>query len=106
MQIRLAPLYRTHRQGFEAIVGTVFDASLERADSGRELWRLTGRVDYVADRFFNRAGFKSGQGMRKEFAWHTTAAIVRTFMIDVVGRESEPIYTATEQRARKGQRTD
>ena len=106
MRIRLVPLYRTHRRGFEAIVGTVFEASLEGADSGQELWRLTGKVDYVANRFFNRPGFTTGHGMKKEFAWHTTAAIVRSFMVDVLGRESKPIYTVTEERERRGQRTD
>ncbi len=65
MQIRIAPLYRTRKDGYEAF-----------------------------------------EGMKKEFAWHTTAAIVETFMLEVAGRESAPIYTATESRERHGQRTD
>ena len=106
MHIRLDPLYRTHREGSEVIVGTVFEVGLSHADSGQELWRLSGKVDYVADRFFDRPGFETSHGMKKEFAWHTTAAIGRTFMNDVLDRESEPVYTVTERRERKGQRTD
>lgn len=106
MHIRMEPLYRTHRDGFEAIVGTVFSASLKHAESGQEWWQLSGKVDYVTARFFDSPGYATSYGMKQEFAWHTTAAIVRTFMVDVMGRESEPIYTVTEERQQKGQRAD
>jgi hypothetical protein len=51
-------------------------------------------------------GYTAHEGIRKEFAWHTSAAIVRTFMLDIVGRSSAPIYTVTEHRQANGQRTD
>ena len=60
----------------------------------------------VADRFFDNREFTTGQGMKKEFAWHTTAAIVQTFVVDVIGRESEAIHTVTEERERQGHRVD
>ena len=106
MQISVAPLYRTRKDGYEAIVGTVFEVSLIGAATGEDVWRLSGKVDYIADTFFKRPGYEAFEGIKKEFAWHTTAAIVETFMLDVAGRESAPIYTATESRERHGQRTD
>ena len=106
MHVRIDPLYRTHRDGYEAIVGTVFEVILTDTVTGVRAWRLSGEVNYIADRFFRRHGYRAHEGIRKEFAWHTTAAIVRTFMVDVEGRQSEPIYTVTEERQRHGQRTD
>lgn len=106
MHIRIEPLYRTHRKGFEAIVGTVFQASLKDGDSGQELWQVSGKVDYVVDRAFANPNYTVSHGMKKEFAFMTTAAIVRTFMDDVVGRESAPIYTDIGNRERHGQRSD
>ena len=106
MHISVGPLYRMHREGYQALVGTVFEATLVDAATGEDGWRLSGKVDYIADQFFERPGFRAHEGIRKEFAWHTTAAIVRTFMVDVAGRESAPIYTVTEDRQRHGQRTD
>jgi len=106
MHIRIDPLYRTHRDGYEAIVGTVFDAKLTASATGERIWHLSGKVDYIADAFFKRHGFTAHEGIRKEFAWSTTAAIVRTFMVDVNGRQSAPIYTVTEQRQSHGHRTD
>lgn len=106
MSITVKPLYRTHRDGYEAVVGTVFEATLVDAATGEDAWRLSGQVDYVGNQFFRQHGFEAHEGMIREFAWHTTAAIVRTFMIDVAGRESAPIYTDTEARQRHGQRTD
>ncbi|MGD9388150.1 MAG: hypothetical protein PVI87_07970 [Gammaproteobacteria bacterium] len=106
MNIDVKPLYRKHRDGYEALVGTVFEATLVDVASGEEAWRLSGTVDYIADQFFKQHGFRAHEGIIKEFAWHTTAAIVRTFMVDVAGRESAPIYTVTEARERHGQRID
>jgi len=104
--ISVRPLYRMHTDGYQAIVGTVFEATLVDAATGEDGWRLSGTVDYIADQFFKQHGFRAHEGIRKEYAWHTTAAIVRTFMADVAGRESAPIYTVTEERQRRGQRTD
>jgi len=106
IHVTVDPLYRTHRDGYEALVGAVFEASLVDASTGEDVWHLSGKVDYIADQFFSKPGFRAHEGIRKEFAWHTTAAIVRTFMADVVGRESAPIYTVTEARQGHGQRTD
>ena len=65
---------------------------------------MSGKVDYVTDRFFDAPGYTTSFGMKQEFAFSTTAAIVRTYMLDMHGRESEPIYTWVEERERKGQR--
>ncbi len=105
MHISIDALYRTHRDGYEAIVGTVFEVTLTDARTGERAWHLSGKVDYIADKFFNRPGYTASEGVRKEFAWHTTAAIVRTFMVDVKGQQSAPIYTTHRERDRHGQRT-
>jgi hypothetical protein len=106
MHINIDPLYRRHKDGRQAIVGTEFEASLINIATGEMAWHATGKVDYIIDRFFNRSGYTAHEGIRKEFAWHTTAAIVRAFIADVNGQKSVPIYTVTEDRQRHGQRTD
>lgn len=106
MLIGIEPLYRSHRDGYEAVVGTVFEAALTDTATGERAWHLSGKVDYIADAFFNSHGYTAHEGVIKEFAWHTTAAVVRTFMVDVEGRQSVPIYTVTEARQRHGQRID
>ena len=106
LNLSIKPLFRIHREGYEVVVGTIFVASLNEARSGEPVWQISGKVDYVTDRFFDSPGYRTSYGMKQEFAWSTTAAIVRTFMLDLYDRESEPIYTVTEQRKRKGQRTD
>ena len=106
MYVSLEPLYRSHHEGFEAIVGTVFNASLSDGNTGQTLWQLFGKVDYVPDRCFDAPGYATSHGMKREFAFGTTAAIVRTYMLDMHGRESEPIYTWVEQRESKGLRAD
>ena len=50
-------LYRAHRDGYEAIVGTVFEMTLTDAKTGERAWHLSGKVDYIADKFFKRAGY-------------------------------------------------
>ncbi len=105
MHISIDALYRSHRDGYEAIIGTDFEVTLTDAKSGEKAWHLSGKVDYIAERFFNRPGWTAHEGIRKEFAWSTTAAIVRTFMVDVNGQQSAPIYTVTEERVRHGQWT-
>jgi hypothetical protein len=106
MFIDLDPLYRTHRDGREAVVGTNFEVSLVNRATGSKAWQATGKVDYIADSFFNRREYTAHAGIRKEFAWHTTAAIVRAFTADVNRHKSAPIYTVTEDRQSHGQRTD
>jgi hypothetical protein len=106
MYIDLDPLYRTHRDGHEAIVGIDFGAKLINRATGDLKWIANGKVDYIADRFFKRSGYSAHEGLRKEFAWTTTAAIVRAFTSDVNGQKSAPIYIVTEDRQRHGQRTD
>jgi len=106
MYIDLDPLYRTHSDGHEAIVGTDFGVKLINRETGDLEWIASGKVDYIADRFFKRSGYSVHEGIRKEFAWTTTAAIVRAFIADINGQKSAPIYIVTEDRQRHGQRTD
>jgi len=106
MRINIDPLYRKHKDGYQAIVGTDFEASAINMATENMVWHATGKVDYIANSYFKRSGYTAHEGIRKEFAWHTTAAIVRAFIADVNGRESAPIYTVTEDRQRHGQRTD
>ncbi len=103
MQIDLDPLYRMRKDGYQAIVGTVFEVGLTDVTTGEPVWRADGKVDYI--RMFG-SGYTAHEGIRKEFAWHTTAAIVTAFMDDVVGQPSLPIYTVTEDRQLYRQRTD
>ena len=105
MHISIDALYRTHRDGYEAIVGTVFEVTLTDAKTGEKAWHLAGKVDYIGDNFFNRPGWTAHEGIRKEFAWTTTAAIVRRYMVDIEGQQSAPIYTVTEARDLHGQWT-
>lgn len=106
MYIDLDPLYRTHRDGHEAIVGIDFGVKLINRATGDLEWIANGKVDYIAGRFFKRSGYSAHEGIRKEFAWTTTAAIVRAFTADVNGQKSAPIYIVTEDRQMHGQRTD
>ena len=101
--ITIDPLYRKREDGYQAVVGTVFEASLQNNDIGKEAWHASGKVDYI--KMFNR-DYSAHEGIRKEFAWHTTAAIVRAFMLDVNAQKSVPIYTVTEDRQFHDQRTD
>ena len=106
MHISIDAIFRMHRDGYEAIVGTDFAATLTEMTTAERVWHLSGQVDYISKAYFKRHGYRAHEGVIKEFAWHTTAAIVRTFMVDVNGRQSAPIYTVTEDRQRHGQRTD
>jgi hypothetical protein len=101
--INIDPLYRKREDGYQAVVGSVFEASLLNNAIGKEAWHASGKVDYI--KMFGR-DYTAHEGIRKEFAWHTTAAIVRAFMADVKGQKSAPIYTVTEDRQFHGQRTD
>ncbi len=101
--IIIDPLYRKREDGYQAVVGAVFEANLLNNTIEKEAWHASGKVDYI--KMFGR-DYTAHEGIRKEFAWHTTAAIVRSFMADVNGQKSAPIYTVTEDRQFHGQRTD
>ena len=103
MNIDLDPLYRKRRDGYQAVVGTDFKASVINKASEEMAWQATGKVNYIK-MFGSR--YTAHEGIRKEFAWHTTAAIVRRFVLDVNGHKSAPIYTITEDRQLYKQRTD
>jgi hypothetical protein len=103
MRMTIKPLYRERKDGYQAIVGTDFEVSLINMATGDVAWSATGKVDYI--QLFGPR-YTAHQGIRKEFAWHTTAAIVRALMADVFGRKSAPIYTVTEDRQIHGQRVD
>jgi hypothetical protein len=103
LRIDINPLYRPREDGYQAIVGTDFEASLIDAATEKRVWHATGKVDYI--KMF-RPQYRASEGIRKEFAWHTTAAIVRAFIAEVNGQKPAPIYTVTEDRQRHGQRVD
>ena len=103
MRITVRPIYRTRVDGYPAIVGTDFEASLFDPTTEERTWQTSGKVDYIK-RF--RRGFIAHDGIRKEFAWNTTAAIVRKFVTEVNGQKPAPIYTVTEARLRHKQRVD
>lgn len=103
MRININPIYRTRDDGYQAIVGTDFEASLIDMATGKRVWHATGKVDYI-EMFVPH--YRAIEGIRKEFAWHTTAAIVRAFIAEVNGQKPAPIYTVTEDRQRHRQRVD
>ena len=103
MRININPIYRTRDDGYQAIVGTDFEANLIDMATEQRVWHAIGKVDYI--RMF-RPQYRASEGIRKEFAWHTTAAIVRAFIAEVNGQKPAPIYTVTEDRQRHGQRVD
>jgi len=103
MRININPIYRTRDDGYQAIVGTDFEASLIDMATEKRVWHATGKVDYI--KMFG-PHYRAIEGIRKEFAWHTTAAIVRAFIAEVNGQKPAPIYTVTEDRQRHGQRVD
>ena len=101
MHINIEPLYRERKDGYQAVVGTVFEVTL--TEGGKEVWKETGKVDYIV-RF--DAGYTAHAGIRKEFAWSTTAAIVSVFEAEVNAQNPVRIYTVTEDREKHGQRVD
>ncbi len=103
MRININPLYRTRDDGYQAIVGTDFEVNLIDTATEKRVWHATGKVDYM---IMVRRNYRAGEGIRKEFAWHTTAAIVRAFIAEVNGQKPAPIYTVTEERQFHGQRVD
>jgi len=103
LSINIKPLYRARDDGYEAIVGTDYEASLMELETGKRVWHATGKVDYIA---MYSSSYTAGEGVRKEFAWHTTAAIVNAFVSEVNDQKPARIYTVTEERQRHGQRVD
>ena len=95
MLINIDPLYRTRKDGYQAIVGTEFEVTLIDKGTDQRTWQSSGKVDYI--RMFGPK-YIAHDGIRKEFAWSTTAAIVQAYMADLHGRDSAPIYTVTEDR--------
>jgi hypothetical protein len=96
MHINIKPICRTRADGYQAIVGTDFDASLINTATEKRIWHATGKVNYVT-------GFG---GNKKEFAFNTTNAIVSVFAAEVNGQEPARILTAIESRQKYGQRVD
>ena len=103
MHIDIQPLYRERKDGYQAIVGTIFEVSLTEAATGKKVWDETGEVDYI--RMF-RANYTAHEGIRKEFAWHTTEAVACAFAAEINGQEPARVYTGTESRQEHGQRVD
>jgi len=106
MHLKLDSLVRARKDGKPAIVGTDFEVSLTNKSTEEMAWQAKGKVDYLQNSFSSRSSYTAHEGIRKEFAWHTTAAIVRTFTLDVNDHKSAPIYTVTEDRQLYQQRTD
>ncbi len=103
LRITVKPLHRTRFDGYQAIVGTLYEANLIDSKTEKTTWHTEGKVDYI--RMFGRR-YTASPGIRKEFAWSTTAAIVRKFTAEVNGQKPEPIYTDTEARESHGERVD
>ena len=103
MHIDIEPLYRERKDGYQAIVGTNFEVSLVDTATGKEVWRESGKVDYI--RMFGK-NYTAHEGIRKEFAWHTTAAVACGFASEINGQEPARVYTDTESRQKHGQRVD
>ena len=103
LRINIKPHYRIRDDGYKAIVGTDYEASLIDIENEKRVWQATGKVDYIA--MFSDY-FEDGEDIRKEFAWSTAAAIVNAFVEDVNGQKPAKIYTDTEARQQHGQRID
>lgn len=103
IRINIKPIYRTRADGYQAIVGTDFDVSLIDTATEKKVWHATGKVDYI--RMFG-PHYRAGKGIRKEFAFSTTKAIVSVFAAEVNGQEPARIHTVIESRQKYGQRVD
>jgi hypothetical protein len=106
MRIDIKPLYLAQEDGYQAIVGTEYEVTLIDTATGKQVWHATGKVDYLQSKYTKRPVYTPGGGIRKEFAWHTTAAIAWTFISEVNGQKPSPMYTATGGREYHGQRID
>ena len=56
-------------------------------------------------RMFGRR-YRASHGIRREFAFHTTKAIVSAFIAEVNGQEPTKIRTVIEDRQHHGERVD
>lgn len=101
MRIDIKPLYRN-----EAFVGTEFEVIVLHTETDKQVWHATGEVDYLKTKRTKEPGYTPGEGVRKEFAWHTTAAIAWNFIGEVNGQKPKPMHTATGGREYHGQRID
>jgi len=106
LYINIKPLYREHENDTNVIVGTNYEASLIDTATKKRVWHATGKVDYILNSYSKKPNYKAGEGIRKEFAWSTTAAIVNAFIAEVNNQEPKKISTVTEERQRNGQRID
>ena len=106
MRIDIKPLYLEQEEGAQGFIGTEFEVTVIHNATGKQVWHATGKVDYLKSKRTKRPGDTPGEGIRKEFAWHTTAAISWTFISEVNGRKPKPMYTATGGREYHGQRID
>jgi hypothetical protein len=103
MRINIKPIYRTRDDGYQAIVGTDFDVSLIDTATEKRVWHASGKVDYI--RMFG-PHYRAGEGIKKEFAFSTTKAIVSVFAAEVNGQEPARVLTVIEDREKHGQRVD
>ena len=103
LHINIKPLYRARDDGYEAIVGTDYRVRLIDIETEKRVWRAAGEVDNIA---MSSSNYTAGEGVRKEFAWNITAAIVNAFVAEVIDQEPTRIYTVTEERLSHGQRVD
>jgi hypothetical protein len=103
LHINIRPLYRTRDDGYEAIVGTDYEVSLSVPETENRVWQARGKVDYIA---MYSSNYSASEGVKKEFAWSTTAAIVNAFVAEVNDQKPARIYTVTEARQSHGQRVD
>ncbi len=80
-----------------------FDVSLIDTATEKSVWHATGKVNYI--RSFGPK-YSAVEGIRKEFAFNTTNAIVSVIAAEVSGLEPARIHTGVEDRQRYGQRVD
>jgi len=106
LHINIKPLYREHDNGTNVILGTNYEASLIDTATKKSVWYATGKIDYILNSYSKKPNYKAGDGIRKEFAWSTTAAIVNAFIAEINNQEPKKISIVTEERQRKGQRID
>jgi phosphopantetheine adenylyltransferase len=106
MRIDIKPLYLAQEDGYQAIVGTEYEVTVIHTATGKQVWHATGKVDYLRSKYTKKPGYSPGGGIRKEFAWHATAAIAWTFISEVNGQKPTSMYTATGGREYHGQRID
>jgi len=103
MRINVKPLYYARDDGYQSIVGTDFEVSLIDMASEKRVWHAIGKVDYIDT---SNPNYRANEDFLKTFAWHNTAAIVRTFIAEINNQKPAPFYTNSQERQRYGQRVD